>query len=113
MLHFDLHCHSTRSDGLLTPAELVARAAERGVRALALTDHDEIGGLHEARTRAAQVGITFITGVEISVTWGDQTLHVVGLHIDPENAELTAGLDRKSTRLNSSHSRASRMPSSA
>ena len=62
MLHFDLHCHSTRSDGLLTPAELVARAAERGVRALALTDHDEIGGLHEACTRAAQVGITFITG---------------------------------------------------
>lgn len=94
MLSFDLHSHSTRSDGLLTPAELVARAAERGVRALALTDHDEVGGLHEARTRAAQVGITLIDGVEISVTWGDQTLHVVGLHIDPKNAELTAGLEQ-------------------
>jgi predicted metal-dependent phosphoesterase TrpH len=94
MPNFDLHSHSTRSDGLLTPAELVARASERGVRALALTDHDEVGGLHEARTRAAQVGITFIDGVEISVTWGDQTLHVVGLQIDPKNAELTAGLEQ-------------------
>ena len=94
MPNVDLHSHSTRSDGLLTPAELVARARERGVRALALTDHDEVSGLHEARTRAAQVGITFIDGVEISVTWGGQTLHVVGLHIDPENAELTAGLEQ-------------------
>lgn len=94
MPNFDLHSHSTRSDGLLTPAGLVARAAERGVRALALTDHDEIGGLHEARVHAAQVGIAFINGVEVSVTWGGHTLHVVGLHIDPGNAELTAGLEQ-------------------
>lgn len=93
MLSFDLHSHSTRSDGLLAPAELVARAAERGVRALALTDHDEVSGLQEAHAHAGQVGIAFIKGVEISVTWSGETLHVVGLHIDPENAELAAGLD--------------------
>lgn len=93
MLSFDLHSHSTRSDGLLAPAELVARAAERGVRALALTDHDEVSGLQEANAHAGQVGIAFINGVEISVTWNGETLHVVGLHIDPENAELAAGLD--------------------
>lgn len=94
MPSFDLHSHSTRSDGLLTPAELVARAAERGVRALALTDHDEVSGLREAHAHASHVGIALINGVEISVTWKGETLHVVGLHIDPENAELTAGLEQ-------------------
>ncbi|OGA37236.1 MAG: phosphatase [Betaproteobacteria bacterium RIFCSPLOWO2_12_FULL_62_13] len=92
MPEFDLHCHSTRSDGLLTPAALVARAAQRGVKVLALTDHDEIGGLEEAREHAHRAAISCINGVEISVSWNDQTLHVVGLHIDPANAELSAGL---------------------
>ena len=92
MPSIDLHSHSTRSDGLLTPAELVARAAERGVRALALTDHDEVSGLGEAQAHASRLGIAFINGVEISVTWRGKTLHVVGLHVDPENAELVAGL---------------------
>jgi len=91
---FDLHCHSTRSDGLLAPAAVVARAAQRGVRTLALTDHDEVSGLREARERAADVGLSLINGVEISVTWSGRTLHVVGLHIDPENPELTAGLEQ-------------------
>lgn len=91
---FDLHCHSTRSDGLLTPAQLVARAAERGVEALAITDHDEIGGLHEGRACARDAGIVFIDGVEISVTWNGQTLHVVGLAIDPGNPELLDGLEQ-------------------
>jgi predicted metal-dependent phosphoesterase TrpH len=91
---FDLHCHSTRSDGLLTPAQLVARAAERGVRTLALTDHDELGGLREGRACAVEAGIAFIDGVEISVTWNGQTLHVVGLAIDPANPDLVNGLQR-------------------
>jgi predicted metal-dependent phosphoesterase TrpH len=91
---YDLHCHSTRSDGLLAPADVVARAAQRGVRTLALTDHDEVSGLREARECAAGVGLSFINGVEISVTWSGRTLHVVGLHIDPENPELTAGLEQ-------------------
>lgn len=88
----DLHTHSTISDGLLTPTELIAHAANNGVRVLALTDHDDIGGLAEARYAAEQHNITFINGVEISVTWKNRTLHVVGLNIDPENAALRTGL---------------------
>lgn len=94
MASFDLHCHSTRSDGLLAPAEVVARAAVRGVRTLALTDHDEVSGLREARERAGDVGVGFINGVEISVTWSGHTLHIVGLHIDPDNSELATGLEQ-------------------
>lgn len=84
----DLHCHSTISDGLLTPEELVAYAASKGVKVMALTDHDELGGLLRARAAANNAGIQFINGVEVSVTWKRQTLHIVGLNIDPEHAEL-------------------------
>ena len=89
---FDLHSHSTHSDGLLTPAQLVARAAERGVTVLALTDHDETGGLDAARAAAHEAGIELVNGVEISVSWHEHTLHVVGLQIDPGNPQLAAGL---------------------
>lgn len=92
MSGIDLHSHSTHSDGVLRPRELVARAAERGVRVLALTDHDETGGLAEARACAGQAGIALVNGVEVSVTWGGQTIHVVGLHIQPEHPALAAGL---------------------
>jgi hypothetical protein len=92
MLDIDLHCHSSCSDGTLTPEELVARAAERGVTMLALTDHDEISGLDRARAEAEKVGMTFINGVEISVSWRKHTLHLVGLHIDPTYPPLVAGL---------------------
>ncbi|MGH8398991.1 MAG: PHP domain-containing protein [Gammaproteobacteria bacterium] len=90
----DLHLHSNASDGALTPAQLVQLAAERGVQLLALTDHDCVDGLAEARTAAQAAGIRFINGVELSTTWERKTLHVVGLNIDPTNAELTAGLAR-------------------
>ncbi len=92
MLDYDLHCHSSISDGLLTPADLVARAALRGVKTLALTDHDDIDGLAEAATAAKQHGIQFINGVEISVTWRNHTVHIVGLRIDPECKLLVDGL---------------------
>jgi predicted metal-dependent phosphoesterase TrpH len=92
MIDYDLHCHSTVSDGLLTPTELVTRAAERGVKFLALTDHDNVGGLAEAAKVSAQLGIEFINGVEISVTWRTHTLHIVGLRIDPHNPALVEGL---------------------
>ncbi len=92
MLDYDLHCHSTVSDGLLSPTELVARAAERGVKFLALTDHDDVDGLTEAAEAAARCGMTFINGVEISVSWRSHTLHIVGLRIDPQNAALAEGL---------------------
>lgn len=92
MLSIDLHCHSTRSDGLLAPREVVARAAARGVRVLSLTDHDELSGLEEAREHAATLGLEFVNGVEISVSWNGRTLHVVGLHIDPQHPALVTGL---------------------
>lgn len=92
MLDYDLHCHSTVSDGLLAPADLVARAAGRGVKFLALTDHDDVAGLAEAAEAAARHGIQLINGVEISVSWRSHTLHIVGLHIDPTHAPLAEGL---------------------
>jgi predicted metal-dependent phosphoesterase TrpH len=76
----------------LSPGDLVARAAQRGVDVLALTDHDDTGGLAEARERASGTGITLVNGVEISVTWGGHTVHIVGLHIDPAHPALAGGL---------------------
>ena len=93
MLNVDLHCHSIVSDGLLSPAELVKRAAANGVDVLALTDHDDVGGLDEARAAAQAEGIALINGVEISVTWNKQTIHIVGLNIDPANPVLQEGLE--------------------
>ncbi|MGW8269201.1 MAG: PHP domain-containing protein, partial [Burkholderiales bacterium] len=90
----DLHCHSNVSDGRLAPADLVRRAAARGVDFLALTDHDELAGLEEAQVAAREVGIGFVNGVEISVTWRGKTVHVVGLGIDRSDATLAAGLAR-------------------
>lgn len=90
--NYDLHCHSTASDGLLAPVELVRRAAGNGVEVLALTDHDELCGLAEAREQAAASGLRFINGVEVSVSWGGITIHVVGLNIDPGNPQLQQGL---------------------
>ena len=88
----DLHCHSTISDGLLSPQELVANAARCGLKVLALTDHDDIGGLQDARVAANEHGIAFINGVEISVTWKKRTLHIVGLKFDAENSALKTAL---------------------
>ncbi|MDD5177010.1 MAG: PHP domain-containing protein [Sterolibacterium sp.] len=89
----DLHCHSTYSDGLLRPQEIVRRAYANGVDLLALTDHDEVGGLGEARLAAQELGLKFIDGVEISVSWDDDTtVHIVALDIDPDHPALLAGL---------------------
>ena len=92
MLNIDLHCHSSVSDGVLSPTEVVARAAANGVHVLALTDHDDVAGLAEAQIAADAAGITLIPGVEISVSWGGQTVHIVGLRIDPLHPELATGL---------------------
>lgn len=88
----DLHSHSTVSDGTLTPTQLVEHAAERGVRMLALTDHDDLGGLDEAAARASALGMQFINGVEVSVTWHKRTVHIVGLKVSPDYAPLADGL---------------------
>ncbi len=96
----DLHCHSTYSDGLLSPKDLLSRAARRGVKTLALTDHDELRGLKEARETASDYGIQFIDGVEISVKWREKSVHIVGLNIDPTHSALQHGLELiRSSRL--------------
>ncbi len=92
MLNVDLHCHSTISDGLLTPSEIASRAHRNGVGAWALTDHDELGGISEARATAQQCGMHYVAGVEISVTWSGRTIHILGLQIDETNAQLIQGL---------------------
>ena len=92
MRNFDLHCHSNVSDGMLTPATLAARAKARGVDVWALTDHDEVSGIAEARAAAAALDLAFIPGVEISITWAGQTVHIVGLRIDERNVDLQRGL---------------------
>ena len=89
----DLHCHSNVSDGLLPPGELAHRAADRGVELLALTDHDDIAGLAEARAAADERGMRFLDGTEVSVSWRDDaSFHIVGLGIDPAHSALAAGL---------------------
>lgn len=91
-MSIDLHTHSTYSDGVLTPADLVRRAASRGVSLLALTDHDETGGLAEAAQAASEADILLVAGVEISAAWNGQTVHIVGLDIDAQVPQLADGL---------------------
>jgi predicted metal-dependent phosphoesterase TrpH len=90
---YDLHAHSTASDGTLSPAELMRRAAAAGVHTMALTDHDTLTGLDEATTAAASLGMGFIPGVEISVTWQHLTVHIVGLGVNRADRQLRDGLD--------------------
>jgi 3',5'-nucleoside bisphosphate phosphatase len=102
-LVIDLHTHSNCSDGTLTPADLVRRAAAAGVDVLALTDHDTIAGLVEAQRAAAQAGIRIVPGVELSASWRAQAIHVLGLWIDPASAALRERLgsqaERRSVRM--------------
>ena len=94
MLNADLHCHSNISDGTLKPAEVAARAKANGVELWALTDHDEVGGIAEARAAAEAADLPYVTGVEISVTWAGKTIHIVGLGVDETDAALLQGLAR-------------------
>ncbi|MDT7516308.1 3',5'-nucleoside bisphosphate phosphatase [Rhodoferax mekongensis] len=94
ILNADLHCHSVVSDGTLTPEALAERAKSNGVELWALTDHDEIGGLQRARDAAHAQGMRYLTGVEISVTFLHQTVHIVGLGFDADNDDLRQGLRR-------------------
>ncbi|CAK0757480.1 3',5'-nucleoside bisphosphate phosphatase [Gammaproteobacteria bacterium] len=95
MTRYDLHTHSNASDGTLSPTELVRRARDRGINVLALTDHDSTDGLAEAEAEAIRLGLIFVPGVEISVTWENhQTIHVVGLQLNPATPVLQAGLAR-------------------
>lgn len=99
-LSYDLHSHSSASDGSLSPTELVHHAQQNGVDVLALTDHDITTGIQEAKLAASETGLSVIAGVEISAIWRQQTVHILGLNIDAENSVLQQGL---------SHIRASRV----
>jgi 3',5'-nucleoside bisphosphate phosphatase len=88
----DLHSHSYLSDGVLSPVELARRAKDMGVDLWSLTDHDDIAGVPEARAAASELGLSFVAGVEISVTWAHRTVHVVGLGLDERNTQLLDGL---------------------
>lgn len=93
-LNADLHCHSVVSDGTLTPEDLAQRAKQNGVALWALTDHDEVGGQSRAAAAAAAVGLDYLSGVEISVSFVGKTVHIVGLGIDPDEQQLCLGLQR-------------------
>ncbi|RKP46648.1 3',5'-nucleoside bisphosphate phosphatase [Pararobbsia silviterrae] len=92
MINADLHCHSTYSDGVLAPADVARRALAGGVSLWSMTDHDEVAGQREARAAAESLGMRYVEGVEISVTWADRTIHVVGLAIDSTHRALVEGL---------------------
>lgn len=92
LINADLHSHSTVSDGTLAPAALAERAAAHGVQLWALTDHDSIDGLARAREAALDLGMAWLGGTEVSVTFAGETVHVVGLGVDPEDTALAAGL---------------------
>ena len=93
LLNADLHCHSIVSDGTLSPEDLAARASANGVELWALTDHDEIGGIARARAAAHAAGMAFLSGVEVSVTFADETVHIVGLGFDENDPGLRRGLE--------------------
>tara|TARA_R110002049_G_scaffold24325_5_gene86445 strand:+ start:1245 stop:2108 length:864 start_codon:yes stop_codon:yes gene_type:complete len=88
----DLHCHSNASDGWMSPTEVVRRAHANGVDLLALTDHDTLAGLDEALAEAARLGLDMICGVEVSVTFANETVHIVGLGVDRADMTLGEGL---------------------
>lgn len=94
-MKYDLHSHSIASDGTLTPTELVQAAVEAGISHMALTDHDTIAGLAEARAAARGQPITLVPGVELSASWRGRTIHVVGLHLNEDSQALSNGIDRQ------------------
>ncbi len=92
-MKIELHCHSTASDGALTPTLLLERAHARGLTALALTDHDTLEGLAEARLAAQRLGIALVNGIELSCTWSGATIHVLGYGFAEDAPALRAALD--------------------
>lgn len=94
ILNADLHCHSVVSDGTLTPEALAERASANGVELWALTDHDEIGGQHRAAAAARAQGMKYLTGTEVSITFAGQTVHILGLGIDPDDESMKHGLQQ-------------------
>ena len=97
MFNVDLHTHSNISDGVLEPAALAGRARANGLEVWALTDHDELSGIGEARRLAREHGMRHVPGVEISISWAGQTIHILGLQINENHPPLVQGLERTRT----------------
>ena len=91
----DLHTHTTASDGILRPDELVSRAKLHGVDLLAITDHDTLAGLPLAQEVAIANDIQLITGIELSCLWQGRGIHIVGLNVDLKNEKLLAGVEQQ------------------
>ncbi len=91
---YDLHTHSTASDGVFSPSELVTRAHSLSIKTLAVTDHDTVAGLDAAQQTAASLDIHVINGIELSTRWQNQTIHVVGLQIDPSSPAMIEAINR-------------------
>ena len=107
---YDLHTHSNSSDGILRPQELVSRAKERGVTCLALTDHDTLAGIAEAKAAAAELDLDFITGIEFSTQWNGYGIHIVGLNLDESLASMQSAVsDQSQRRLERTHLIAERL----
>ena len=94
----DLHLHSTASDGMLDPAALVAHVAARGVKLMALTDHDTVAGVGAAAAAARVANLAFVPGVELSASWRGRSIHVLGLAIDPDSPALSRALASQQAR---------------
>ena len=106
MIKCDLHTHSTASDGRYSPSEFVKKAFERGVKYLALTDHDTVSGIEEANAEAEKLDIHFIPGVELSTTYKGETVHILGYFKgdDYKNPDLNHFLeDLKTKRIERAH----------
>lgn len=84
----DLHTHTTFSDGVLTPQELITKAKEAGLSTIAITDHDNVGAVDEAIEWGKSVGITLIPGVELSISFGQKDIHLLAYFIDHHNEKL-------------------------
>lgn len=95
---YDLHSHSSASDGILSPAALVSRAKSNNVTALALTDHDTVAGLAEAQQQSRLEGLELIPGIEFSSQWQGRGIHIVGLNIDPEAPSIKQGVEIQASR---------------
>ncbi|MEM1252792.1 MAG: PHP domain-containing protein [Cyanobacteria bacterium P01_H01_bin.21] len=100
----ELHCHTTFSDGTLTPKQLVERAVVKGVKALAITDHDTISGWSEARTAAQPYGLEIVPGIELSTVYNGRSMHILGFYPDPKKLETplnerTQGRHRRAQKM--------------
>ncbi|SEN06974.1 PHP domain-containing protein [Lihuaxuella thermophila] len=87
-MRVDLHCHTTASDGLLTPAQVVRLAKEAGLAAVAITDHDTVAGVEEAKQAGSELGVEVVPGVEISTLWNGREIHMLGYFIDTQHPDL-------------------------